>query len=77
VRSSWNGSGEDFVTLDGIASAVRTVGFALMSSGMLGDGIDGGNGVAVGEFKSCTLTRILPSDYQAFQLEDKPYDNLT
>ena len=42
MRRSWNRSGEDFVVLDGIADALRTVGFALISSGMddiMGSGV--------------------------------------
>ena len=40
MRRSWKGSGEDFVALEGMADAERTVGLALMSSGMM---VDGGN----------------------------------
>lgn len=35
VRRSWKGSGEDLRFRDGMAEAERTVGFALMSSGIV------------------------------------------
>lgn len=35
MRRSWKGSGEGFRFREGMAEAERTVGFALMSSGMV------------------------------------------
>ena len=34
VKRSWNGSGDELACRDGMAEAARTVGFALMSSGI-------------------------------------------
>jgi hypothetical protein len=39
VNRLWKGSGEDLECRDGIAEAAITVGFALMSSGILCTGV--------------------------------------
>lgn len=39
MSRSWNGSEKDFRFREGMAEAERTVGFALMSSGIFNDGI--------------------------------------